>query len=97
MGILQRWRPIEGNDQKLAFTGTAAKCANAFGAQTYAIYVTATQNVHILIGTNPTATTSNYLLKSTDYSLLLGVNPGEYISAIQDSAGGNLFIMELTS
>jgi hypothetical protein len=96
MGILQRWRPIEGNDQKIAFTATPSTETNPFGPETWAIYVTVTQNCHIAIGMNPVATTSNYLLKNTDYSFLIGVSPGEKLSAVQDTTGGSLYIMELT-
>ncbi len=95
MGILQRWRPIEGNDQKLA-VGAASVQSAPVSAQCYAVNLSATTNCHIAFGENPTATASTYLLKATDISLTLGISPGEKIAVIEDSAAGSLYIQELT-
>ena len=95
MGILQRWRSVEGNDQKVA-VGAASAASAAVGAQTYAVLLSTSTNCHIAFGTAPVATTSNWLLKATDPGLVLGIAPGEKIAVIQDTAGGSLYIMELT-
>ena len=94
-GSSQRFRQVEGNDQKVAVGATSAQSA-AVGPQTYAVLLSCSTNCHILFGTNPVATTSNWLFKATDPGLILGINPGEKIAVIEDSAVGSLYIMELT-
>jgi hypothetical protein len=82
--------------QKLAFTGTSAKSA-ALGGRTTVVRLYSTQDVHIKVAVDANATavadgTCFFLPKTV--SVLVGVSPGQKIAAIQDSAGGNLFITE---
>lgn len=84
----------QGTCQKLAFTGTTAQSA-ALNTATSVVRLVATQNCHVKIGANPTAVadgTCMYLVANVpEY---VGVSGGDKIAAIQDSSGGNLFIME---
>jgi len=97
MGLPLRWKTLLGSDQKLACTNTASAASSAFGSATYAILLSCDQNMHIQIGESPTATTSTWLLKSTDPGLILGVTQGQKIAGRCDSAAtGNLYIVELT-
>lgn len=96
MGLPERWRTIEGSDKVVAI-GAASVQSTAVGASTYGVLLSCTSNCHIQFGMNPTATASSWLLKSTDPGLILGIAPGEKIAVIEDSAVGNLYIVELTA
>ena len=91
-------RPIPGTGQNITIGATSTQNATAFGAQTQVILVTANGgNCHIELGTNPTATASSLLVKSTDYPKLLRIAPGEKIAVIQDgSSTGTLNVCEFT-
>jgi Fe2+ transport system protein FeoA len=45
---------------------------------------------------NATAVSTDTPLYSTDPLLVLGIVPGEQVSVIQDTAGGTLWVTELT-
>lgn len=97
MATPERWRLLDHNVQAIAFTATAAT-STAFGSATYAILLSTSSNCHIRITTAGTAaTTSDWLLKSTDPGLFLGVMPGEKISVVEDTATGTLYVAELTA
>lgn len=88
------YRP--GTNQKIAYT-THAESA-AFGTETYAIRIVTTTNAWYAIGLAPVATTSSgggtYL--PLGIVEIIRVTPGEKISVVQDSAGGNLSVTEMT-
>lgn len=89
------YRP--GTNQKIAYTATAAASA-AFGTETFILRIVCTSNAWYAIGQAPVATTSSgggtYLpLGIIEY---IRVAPGEKISFVQDSAGGNASITEMT-
>jgi hypothetical protein len=89
-------RMIEGSSQKLS-AGASSSQSAAFGTQTRALMLTVLTNaVHIRTGTNPTATTTDYLLKPSDPSLVLGVGPGDKLALIQETGAGTLYVVELT-
>ena len=97
MGVPVTTSSRPGTNQKIAYTGTAAASA-AFGAETYQIRIVVTSNAWYAIGQNPTASTSTgggtYLpLGIIEY---IRVAPGEKISFVQDSAGGNASVTEMT-
>jgi hypothetical protein len=96
MAIPERWRTVEGSDQKVAIGAASAQSA-AVGPYTYAVLLSCSSNCHIVFGTNPTATATSWMLKSTDPGLILGIAPGEKLAVIQDSGAGSLFIVELTA
>lgn len=88
------YRP--GATQVAAYTSVAAAVTTAFATQTRIIRVTPTTAAYIAIGASPTATTTGIYMSAgiTDY---FKVNPGEKISAVQDSAGGSLYVTEMTT
>lgn len=87
------WRPT--TCQTAAYTTTAGTITNAVGSQTRAVRVVVTSAAHIAIGTAPTATTADVYLPA-DTPEYFQISPGEKVSAIQVSAGGNLHVTELT-
>jgi hypothetical protein len=88
--------------QAVAFTGTAAASATAFGSQTRQIRVVANSACHYVIAGTPVATVTDAFLPA-NWVEYLTVNPGEKISAIQAATGGlvtgtagSLWVTELT-
>jgi hypothetical protein len=82
--------PQAGGSQKLAFTATSA-ATNAIAGTI--VRVVSMQNCHLAFGASPTAVadgTCVYL--PAGVVQFFAVTSGSKIAAIQDSAGGNLFI-----
>lgn len=74
-------------DQTVAITGASAQSA-AFSSTTHAIQVECDADCSIAIGTNPTATTTNYLMgDGIPYQFV--VVPGQKIAVISNSSGGS--------
>lgn len=91
------WRPIAGSGQNIVIGASSVQATNAVGDNAQAIQISSTGNCHVAIGTNPTATSSDMLVKASDPPLVIRVTPGEKIAAIQDGAStGNLNIVEMT-
>lgn len=67
-------------EQKITSSGVSAQSA-AFNSQTRYIRLVADGNMHYLVGSNPTATTSNLplVLENPEY---FAVNPGDKIAVI---------------
>lgn len=87
-----------GAAQQIAIGASSTQNGIAFGNQTHALLLSATGNCHIAIGTNPTATSTSTLLKSSDFQFHCKISPGEKIAVIQDGAStGNLSVTELTN
>lgn len=86
-----RW----GTKQTVAYTGTAGTITNKIGSQTYQVRVLCTTDAYVLAvdGSDVvTALTGGYLPALTvEY---LTVTPGQKVSAIQVSTGGNLEVVE---
>lgn len=80
--------------QKVAYTATAGTITNAVGANTTVIRVYCTTDAHIAIGAAPTATANDspIALKQPEY---FRVRKGDKVSAIQQSAGGDLYVTEM--
>lgn len=97
-------RPIGGKSQKVAYTGTAGS-TNALPESTaaVAVYITTAGYVAISIGTSATAATTADIPLPANTMVILPVekptSPGLdgkiFVSAIQDAAGGNLFVQPL--
>lgn len=87
------WRP--STTQVKAYTGTAGVIDNAVGGQTRVVRIVVTSAAHIAIGGTPTATTSDVYMPANVAEYFL-INPGEKVSAVQVSAGGNLHVTEMT-
>lgn len=82
-----------GVSQKLAYDATAQSAA--LGARTSLVRLTPTTDCHVKIGANPVAIADGTcLFLKAGVIEYVGVNPGDKIAAIKDSAGGNLFITE---
>lgn len=85
------WRP--GTNQVVAYTGTAGTISNAVGSQTRVVRVVTTTAAYAAIGTSATTTDVYMPAGVPEYFL---VTPGEKISAVQVSSGGNLHVTEMT-
>lgn len=80
--------------QKVAFTGTAGTSA-AVGAQTTQVRIVLTSAGYIKFGANPTATNADIYVPA-NWPEVWEITPGHKVSAVQDSAGGNLHVTELS-
>ena len=77
-----------GTTQTIAYTGSSAAVANAFGAQTYQVRVVANSACHIKIGDGAqTATTSDPFLPAS-IAEYVTVTPGQRIAAIRAATDG---------
>lgn len=74
-------------DQTVAITGSSAQSA-AFNASTHAVTVECDTDCSVLIGDNPTATTTNYLM-GDGIPYHFAVAPGQKIAVIANTSGGN--------
>lgn len=83
-----------GAAQVLAYTGTSAQ-STALSADASVIRIVSTTDCHVLIGDNPTATTTSTFLPAglVEY---VGCKGGNKVAAIQKSGGtaGSLFITD---
>lgn len=88
----------QGVTQVIAFT-TATTITNGFGAETYQIRLCATAACHYLISEAANvipATVTNAPLLPANWVEYVIVTPGQKLSVIQDSAGGNLSVTEMS-
>ena len=83
-----------GASQSDAYTGTAG-VSDAVGAQTRLVRVVVTTDAFIAIGKTASATTSDAFLPANTVEYFI-INAGEKVSAVQVSAGGTLYITEMT-
>ena len=84
-----------GTHQKVAYTGTAGTVANVFTTGVQKVRVCASSACYIAIGVSPTATVNSIYLPANTVEYFT-VGPGEKISAIQLSAGGDLHVTEIS-
>lgn len=80
--------------QSVAYTATAGTITNAVGSQTYSVRVVTTSAAYVKIGDAPTATTSDVYMPA-DRPENFTITPGQKVSAVQVSAGGNLHVTEI--
>jgi hypothetical protein len=92
-----------GTTQAVAYTGTAAASANAFGEQTRKIRIASNSACHYVIAGTPVAVVTDAFLPANTIEYVT-VNPGEKISAIQaataglvTATAGSLWVTELSS
>lgn len=83
-----------GTVQKVAYTGVHGAIANPTGGKTKLVIVWCSTDAHIAVGTAPVATTSSRPV-TAKVDVLVALNPGEKVSAIQQAAGGTLYVTEL--
>jgi hypothetical protein len=89
--------------QSVAYTGTSAPATNPFGAQTYAVRLSANSACHFKIGDGvQTATTADPFLPA-NFEDYVTVAPGQRIAAIRAASNGlvtatsgTLWVTELT-
>lgn len=89
----------QGVVQAVAYTGTAAPIANAFGPETYQIRLSSSSACHYLISEAANvivATAANGSLLPINWVEYLIVSPGQKLSVIQDSAAGTLNVTEMS-
>lgn len=81
--------------QSVSYTGTAGVITNPVGTQTYRIRVLVTTDAWVTTdGSTPSATSGAYVPGlSPEY---FSVTPGQTPKAVQVSAGGTLYVTEIT-
>jgi hypothetical protein len=81
--------------QTIPVGASSAAAANPFGAQTRQIRIVANTACNVQIGDGAaTATAASPFLPASWVEYVM-VTPGEFIAAIQSSAGGTLWVTEL--
>lgn len=82
-----------GASQKAAFTGASTPVTNPFAANVSVVRLYSTQDCYVKFGAAPVATSADMFLPGgvTEY---IGVNPGDKVAAIQDTAAGTLYVTE---
>lgn len=86
--------PIKGGCQSITTSGTSARTSAGVGAQTRFVVISATEAAHYAFGDSTvTATTSDtYIAASTEH--FVRILPGQYVAAIQSTAGGTVKVSE---
>jgi|SRR6188768_1795773 len=84
-----------GAHQKVAFTGTAGT-TTAIASGVNVIRVCATSAGYIKLSTAGTAATVSDIFMPAGIVEYFIVDPGTRVSAIQDTAGGNIHVTELS-
>lgn len=84
-----------GLHQKVAFTGTAGVTTNGVSVGVNVVRVVLTSAGYIAFGAAPTATANDIYLPA-NWPEYFNVTPGQKVSAVQDAAGGNLHVTEMT-
>lgn len=82
-----------GVTQTVSVTGVSAAVANAVTSRTKIIRVVCTSDCHYRIGATPTATTSDPFLPANVVEYV-GINSGQKIAFIQNSANGTAYVTE---
>lgn len=91
-------RPIFGQGQVVAYTGTAGTIANALPSGTPSVWVFCTSVAHVKVGVAPTATTADFPVPAGVPVIIpievptSGGSAEIKVSAIQSAAGGNLHV-----
>jgi hypothetical protein len=87
---------FSGTSDVVAYTSSSVQSA-AFGANTHEIRVVCTSNAWINIGDDPTASAADgSIYMPAGLVEYFHVTPGQQVAVIQDSAGGNLCVGEMT-
>jgi hypothetical protein len=73
--------------QTIALSGTSAQ-SSPFNAKTHVVALICDEGCSIFFGTNPTATTLNFLLQQGS-QVRFGVSPGQIVAAIANAAGNS--------
>jgi|TARA_R100000149_G_C5877403_1_gene141391 hypothetical protein len=91
--VLQTLAP--GTCQRVTTSGSSAATSSGFSAGTTVVRLVATEDVHFVFGASPTADDTKSFLpaKQVEY---FKVTAGDKCAAIQSSAGGYLYVTEMT-
>ena len=87
--------PIPGGHQTVTTSGTSARTSTGVGPQTRSVVLTCDEACHYRFGgaTVDATTADTYLPANGEH--YVRIPPGNYVAAIQDSAGGTLHISEM--
>ena|ERR1700758_2769506 len=93
------WKLAIGTAQVVT-SGAASAASTPVGSETRALLIYASASVHIRIsqGTNaadPAVATDTFIPGGAS-PMVLGCSPGDRVKVIQDTAGGTVYITELT-
>lgn len=89
------YRIQDATTQALAFTGTAAT-STALGAHTTVVRLHATSACFVKIRTTSTAATTSDVPMPSGQVEYFSVAPGSFVSAIQSTASGTLYVTEVS-
>lgn len=84
---------LNGTGQTVSYTGTAGTVSNAVDAECTKIWVWTTTDAYIATGSAPTATTSDAPIPGNT-PVLVRIQGGHKVSAVQISTGGDLYMCE---
>jgi len=84
-----------GTTHVVAYTGTAARMSTGISDGCKLALVWCETDAHIAVGDNSVDATTSDKPITAKVDTPVVVNPGEFISAIQQSAGGNMYVTEL--
>ena len=85
-----------GTTQTVSYTGTAGRTTNALGAQTRVVRIVLTTTGFVAFGSVTfDATITNGMHMVANREEYFSVNAGQYVSAIQLSSGGNMYVSEM--
>lgn len=94
------WMPLSpwklGAAQKITTSGTSAQNSPAFGSNTRALLLSCTADCHVRTGQNPTAVSTDTLVKAAWPPIVIGIGQNDLIAVIQDASGGSLYVTELS-
>lgn len=88
-------KPIDGSTQAVAYTGTQGR-STVLGGQTTIVRIVCTSNAHLKFGGSAVAATTGDLYITSGREEYFYVQPASYVSAIQDSAGGTMYLTEMS-
>ena len=79
--------PQSAITDQIVAVGVGSAQSAAFNAKTNFVLLTCDTGCSVLVGSNPTATTSNFLLSANETASFV-VSPGQKVAVIANSAGG---------
>lgn len=78
-------------------SGGASAQSTAVGDYTKVIKLSATQDMYVEFGLNPTATATSMYLAGDKADRYFKIRPGEKVACLQISTAGTLYIHEMTT
>lgn len=84
-----------GTTQSKAYTGTHGVIDNAVGSETRIVRIVCTTDAFIAFGTSPEATSASMPVMANLLEYF-EIDPTHKVSAIQSSAGGTLYVTEMS-